>query len=155
MFRAITAFLLSILLAIVGLFTGPQQQSPVTVPVNRTALVSQFANTPRQVVQTSHMTDSIGRESTRVFTGVAIRDILEQNGVNLNNIPTSATLIVRTHDGLSSTLNRATFMANTTLLAWHEVRDGTATDLSRPRLVFPSGLSGNFLQQVVSIEFRP
>jgi len=133
--------------------TTPQLQAPITIQINRNALASQFAST--QVVQPAHMVDSIGRESNRIFTGIAIRDILTQNGVNLNAIPAGATLVVRAADGHNLTLSHAEFMAPTSLLAWHEVRDGTATDLSRPRLVFPSGLSGRFVQQVTTLELLP
>jgi len=128
-------------------------QAPASIQVNRAALVSQFAGTAQQVVQQAHMVDTIGRESHRTYTGVAIRNILERNGVNLSAIPASATLRVAAADGAAVTLTHAEFMAPTTLLAWHEVRhsDNSSTDLANPRLVFPSGLSARFLQHVTTL----
>ena len=99
------------------------------------------------------MVDSIGRESTRTYTGVSVRNILAWQGVNLNAIPSNAKLKVTASDGLTSELSRAEFMSTTTLLAWYEDRnEGKGTVLlDAPRLVFPSGLSGNYVQNVVSL----
>jgi len=127
---------------------APQTGSQ-TIAINRAMLINQFSGAA--VTQQSHMTDSIGRESTRSFTGVPIRNVLAHHGINLNAVPAGATLQVISVDGASVTLNRTEFMATTTLLAWHEVRDGNQNALTIPRLVFPSGLSGRFLQQVATI----
>ena len=99
------------------------------------------------------MTDSIGRESTRTYTGAALTTILAHNGVNLNAVPANARLRVTAADGYSLYLSRAEFMSATTLLAWHEDRHNGNGNilLDRPRLVFPSGLSGRFVQNVATL----
>ncbi|MCL2195688.1 MAG: hypothetical protein FWB76_07035 [Oscillospiraceae bacterium] len=124
----------------------------VNIPVTRAGLTAMG----HSVTQTSHMVDSIGRESTRDFTGVPVPVILAAHGVDVANAAASATVLVTAHDGVSFTLNRAQFSANTTLLAYVEDRGaGDVRQLTRPRLVFPQGLSGTFVQQVVSITFNP
>jgi hypothetical protein len=124
----------------------------VTISVTRAGLIAMN----QSVTQTSHMVDSIGRESTRVYTGVPLRNVLTANGVNVNNVPANSTVVVTAHDGTTLTLTRAQFADATTLLAWIEDRGGgDVRQLDRPRLVFPQGLSGRFIQQVVSIQFNP
>ncbi|MCL2445368.1 MAG: hypothetical protein FWD06_01185 [Oscillospiraceae bacterium] len=124
----------------------------VTVTVTRAGLIAMGG----AVTQTSHMVDSIGRESERLYTGVPLRNVLQANGVNVNTAPAGSTVVVTAHDGTTFTLNPAQFAANTTLLAWVEDRGaGDVRQLDRPRLVFPQGLSGTFIQQVVSITFNP
>jgi len=124
----------------------------VTINVTRAGLIAMG----QPVTQTSHMVDSIGRESERLYTGVPLRNILQANGVSVNTAPASSTVLVTALDGTTFTLNRAQFSANTTLLAWVEDRGGgDVRQLDRPRLVFPQGLSGTFIQQVVSIQFNP
>jgi len=124
----------------------------VNISVSRAGLIAMGG----AVTQLSHMIDSIGRESERLYTGVPLRNVLQANGVNVNTAPASATVLVTAQDGTTFTLNRAQFTANTTLLAWVEDRgSGDVRQLDRPRLVFPQGLSGVFIQQVVSIQFNP
>ncbi|MCL2195689.1 MAG: hypothetical protein FWB76_07040, partial [Oscillospiraceae bacterium] len=109
-----------------------------------------------RVTQRSEMVDSIGRESTRYYTGVPLRNVLERKGVNVGAAPLNSTVLITALDGTTLTLTRAEFTDRTTLLAWVEDRGGgDVRQLARPRLVFPQGLSGTFIQQVVSVQFNP
>ncbi|MCL2531428.1 MAG: hypothetical protein FWE40_04655 [Oscillospiraceae bacterium] len=130
--------------------TVATQQGSITI--TRAGLIAMG----QPVTQTAHMVDSIGRESVRDFTGVPVPAILAAHGVDVANAANAATVLVTANDGTTFTLNRAQFSANTTLLAWVEDRGGgDVRQLDRPRLVFPQGLSGTFIQQVVSIQFNP
>jgi len=131
---------------------GSATHTHVTIPVTRAGLIAMGG----AVTLTSHMEDSIGRESTRNYTGVPLRNVLAVHGVNVSTAPANSTVLVTAHDGTTFTLNRSQFTANTTLLAWVEDRGaGDVRQLDRPRLVFPQGLSGTFIQHVVTIQFNP
>ncbi|MCL2445367.1 MAG: hypothetical protein FWD06_01180 [Oscillospiraceae bacterium] len=108
--------------------------SPVVIAISTEALMAQFAGTAQEAVQQIAPLDAIDRVQSRTFTGVAIRDILAWQGVNLHNIGSTATLNVG-----GSTLAADVFMAETTLLAWHEVNhndDNAAINLTNARLIF-------------------
>ena len=140
-------------------------RTPVVIAIDRDALMAAFAG--EEAVQRITAFDAIGREQNRTFTGVAIRDILAHNGVDLNDISSTARLVLTTvnADGTVSSNTPAThsiasyanFMAETTLLAWHEINhdaDDAETLMERPRLVFgdeTEALWGQFAQRVTAI----
>jgi len=134
--------------------------------------MAQFANTPQQVVQRIQAIDGIGRVQHRTFTGVRVSDILALHGVNVNNLPANATMVITTYNAAETATsdtpathaiaNPANFLAATTILAWHEVDhgedDGTQNTvvgyLTRPRLIFGDAagvLWGQHSQRVVTI----
>jgi len=107
-------------------------------------------------VQDTNAENANGIAQPRTFTGVAIRDILENEGVVLADIPATATLTVTPYAGNPATVSYANFMAPTTILAWYEYNRTTNVnnELTRPRLAYgdASGvLWGAFTQQVVAI----
>ncbi|MCL2531429.1 MAG: hypothetical protein FWE40_04660 [Oscillospiraceae bacterium] len=125
--------------------------APVVIEISVAALMAQFAGTTQEVVQQIAPLDGADRVQSRTFTGVAIRDIFTWQGVELYS-NASATLNVG-----GSVLQPAVFLAESTLLAWHEVNhdnDDAATDLANARLIFgdEQGLRwGAYRQNIVEI----
>lgn len=123
----------------------------VTIDISTAALMAAFAGTANEVVQQIAPLDAIDRVQSRTFTGVAIRDILAWQGVDLYSI-NNATLNVG-----GSVLQSAVFMAETTLLAWHEVNhdnDDASAYLTNARLIFgdEQGLRwGAYRQNIMEI----
>jgi|GEM_PF-2367130 len=132
--------------------------TPITISVTVAALRAAFDNATYRVVQETNAFNAATPPvaQPRTFTGVAIRDILENEGIVLADIPTTATLTVTPDSGNPATVSYANFMAPTTILAWYEYNRNTSVNnvLLRPRLVFgdtSSALWGAFTQQIVSI----
>lgn len=99
---------------------------------------------------TAKITNSIGEESTRIYTGVRLKDFLAAQGVD---IVSGATVTATSSDGKSVTLGYSEIISNSTLLAWDE----TGTPLGQPRLC-PCASTGEnahlFLKDVVSVELK-
>jgi len=132
--------------------TEAPMPDPVVIPISTAALIAQFANSAHEVVQEINTVDGANRPQNRTFTGVAIRDILAWQGVDLYTIDSNAVLNVG-----GSMLEPAVFLAPTTLLAWHEINhdnDNAAAYLTNARLIFGDEqgmLWGAYRQNIIEL----
>ena len=95
--------------------------------------------------------NSVGTVKTRTFAGVRLKDFLAAKGIDVQALPSNATVTVKTSDNYPSpTYSRSTILDNRTLIAWKE--DGA----SIPLRLCPGSLrdANLYVQNVKSITLK-
>jgi len=129
-----------------------EPRDPVTIAIDRDELMTLYAGTEFEVVQQCHLEPSAGgTPSDRTYTGVALKNILADNGIDLADIPENATLEAVATDDVSVTYDYELFMDETTLLAWFEDRNNNGSNSDVTRIALKDASSGYFLQNVASL----
>jgi len=129
-----------------------EPRDPVTIAIDRGELMALYADTEFEVVQQCHLEPSAGSTpSDRTYTGVALKDILADNGVDLADIPANATLEAVASDDESVTYTYEQFMAATTLLAWFEDKNNDGKNSDVIRIALEDAEAGYFLKDVAGL----
>jgi len=139
--------------AIVQPTEAPTTTQPTTLPASQTfsftvESLQELGLTPHTL--TMHSTDSIGREFTRVYTGVIVKEVLNAMGADISRLNSGSTLRVTASDGANLTYDYSVIISDLTLLAWD--MDGSAQN--PPRFAPGSTTGVNhalFVQRVVSL----
>ena len=142
--------------SIVTTTTATTKAPFIITGIGRGDTMAVFAGGAEEVTQLCKSTNSLGVATERTFTGVALKWVLEMNGVNLSEITPAATLVATaphndtTRPDIVVTFSYAEFMDDMTLLAWYQV-DGGNIDLDPMRIVLADALSGKFVTGPTSL----